>query len=102
MNTGTAPRSAQNTADVTDHSARATAGWRQRRVLGLAAAAGLIVLGGGVAAGIMAPGGNGRTSAAGPPTLVAAPGSAGAKCAEPVPDRLRRFPTLFVGTVAVR
>jgi hypothetical protein len=67
-------------------------------MLGLAAAAGLLVLAGGVTAGVMAHNDNGHTPTASPLTLVAT-GSADAKCVEPVPDPLRRFPTLFAGTV---
>ena len=98
LHTNTAPGSAQNTADVTVHPARATAGRGRRRMLGLAAAAGLLVLAGGVTAGVMAHNDNGHTPTASPLTLVAT-GSADAKCVEPVPDPLRRFPTLFAGTV---
>jgi len=86
LNTDTASVPAQNT--------RATAG---RRAFGLAAAVVLLALAGGVTAGVMANDGGGAP-AAGPLTLVTS-GSGAAKCAEPVPDRLRGYPTLFAGTV---
>ncbi|MFL5999997.1 MAG: hypothetical protein ACJ736_37900 [Streptomyces sp.] len=98
LSTDTAPGSAHRTAGMTVHPTRASEGRGRRRVLGLAAVAGLLLLAGAVTGGVMLHGHNGHTPAAGPLTLVAASGSAEAKCAEPVPDDLRRFPTLFVGT----
>jgi hypothetical protein len=91
-----------NTATATatvPQPAKATAGRSRRHLLGLAAAAGLLVLGGGIATGVMANNGSGsgRSAAPAPVTLTAQGGSA--KCAEPTPDSLRGYPTLFVGTV---
>ena len=97
--TDTAPGSAHHIADVTVHPTRSSERRGRRRALGLAAVAGLLLLAGAVTGGVVLHGHNGHTPAAGPLALVAASGSAGAKCAEPVPDQLRRFPTLFEGTV---
>ena len=91
-NTDTAPA-------PTTRPAKAAAGRGRRQLLGLAAAAGLLLLGGGIAGGIMANDGNGHPASAGPLTLTSASGSAGSKCVEPTPDRLRAYPTLFAGTV---
>ncbi|MFI0508165.1 hypothetical protein ACH3Y9_06155 [Streptomyces sp. WSLK1-5] len=98
LNTDTAPWPAQHAADVTVQPARPPARRGRPRLFGLAAAAGLFVLAGAVTGGVMARHDAGPAPTAAPLTLVAT-GSAGAKCAEPVPDRLRRFPTLFDGTV---
>ncbi|MEV0740378.1 hypothetical protein AB0I51_31595 [Streptomyces sp. NPDC050549] len=82
------------------------AGRSRRHLLGLAAAVGLLVLGGGIGVGVMANDGGGSTaknapgsgsSAAGALRLTAAGGSA--KCVAPTPDTLRKYPTLFIGTV---
>ncbi|MFJ5307032.1 hypothetical protein [Streptomyces sp. NPDC088350] len=101
LNTDTALQSATTVAGVT------TAGRGRRHLLGLAATAGLLMLGGGVAGGIMANNGNnndnnkdkgdGHSISAGALRLTAEGGSA--KCAAPSPDTLRGFPTLFEGTV---
>lgn len=100
---------AGNTTGTTARPARTTAGRGRRQLLGLAAA-GLLLLGGGIAGGIMANNGNGggsdngsgnghaAKSAAGL-TLTAEAGGATGKCAEPTPDRLRKYPVLFEGTV---
>ncbi|MDV9172834.1 hypothetical protein R6V09_22305 [Streptomyces sp. W16] len=86
----------------------------RRHLLGLAASVGLLVLGGGIGVGVMAHDGggtantggggtvnkgvsSGSSAAAGTLRLTAAGGSA--KCVEPTPDTLRKYPTLFVGTV---
>lgn len=102
LNTDTAPQSANNTAGITHHPAKAITGRRRRLVFGLAAAAGLLMVGGAVTGGIMANSDNGDKGdkpTAGPLTLTTAAGSGRAKCAEPVPDKLRKYPTLFEGTV---
>ena len=99
VNTGTAPQSAKTAAGIPARPAKAPAGRGHRRLSGLTAAAGLLIIGGGIAGGIMATDINGRSSLAGPLALTAASGTAGAKCAEPVPDLLRAYPTLFEGTV---
>jgi hypothetical protein len=99
VNTDTAPQSAKTTAGSTTYPAKAAAGRGRRRLNGLTAAAGLLVVGGGIAGGIMANNVNGHSSLASPLTLTATSASAGAKCAEPVPDLLRAYPTLFEGTV---
>jgi len=85
----------------------------RRHLLGLAASVGLLVLGGGIGVGVMAHDGggtantgggtvnkgvsSGSSAAAGTLRLTAAGGSG--KCVEPTPDTLRKYPTLFVGTV---
>jgi hypothetical protein len=74
-----------------------TPGRVRRNLFGLAAAAGLLMLAGGVAGGIITNNDSGHSTSATPLTLTVA-GSSG-KCQEPVPDRLRGYPTLFVGTV---
>ncbi|MET8830011.1 hypothetical protein ABZX40_30960 [Streptomyces sp. NPDC004610] len=86
---------------TTTHLAQPQAIARRKRrgLLGLAAATALLLLGGGITAGIMAADGGGDTTpdATGPLTLVA--DGTPAKCAEPTPDTLRGYPTLFQGTV---
>jgi len=79
----------------------------RRHLLGLAAAVGLLVLGGGIGVGVMANGGGGGTSnnqagggssaAAGALRLTDEGGFA--KCMAPTPESLRKYPTLFIGTV---
>ncbi|MDH6214877.1 hypothetical protein [Streptomyces pseudovenezuelae] len=97
------------TAGTTPRPAKTTAGRGRRQFLGLAAA-GLLLLGGGIAGGIMANNGSGNGSgngngvghsakAAAPLTLTAEAGGATGKCVEPTPDLLRKYPTLFGGTV---
>ncbi|MEV6483561.1 hypothetical protein [Streptomyces sp. NPDC051576] len=98
LNTATALPSA-TAADSPTRPAKTVAGQGRRRLLGLAAAAALLMLGGGIAGGIMANDDNGHSTSAGPLTLTTASGSANAKCAEPSPDTLRPYPTLFAGTV---
>ncbi|MGW3290603.1 hypothetical protein ACWDR3_38815 [Streptomyces sp. NPDC001002] len=111
VNSDTALRSATNisgdSAGTTTHPVRTRAGRGRRQLLGLAAA-GLLLLGGGITGGIMANsgsgGGNGNVpghSAKAAPglTLSAAPGGIAGKCMEPTPDLLRKYPTLFIGTV---
>ncbi|GGN91494.1 hypothetical protein GCM10011579_088380 [Streptomyces albiflavescens] len=99
LNTDITPPSEKTAAGITTRPAKAVAVRRRRRLLTLAAAAGLLMLGGGIAGGIMANGDSGHSSASGPLTLTAASGTAHAKCMAPIPDRLRRYPTLFEGTV---
>lgn len=111
LNTDTALRSATDisgdTAGPTTRPVRTRAGRGRRQLLGLAAA-GLLLLGGGITGGIMANSGNGggngnvpghSAKAAPALTLSAAAGGIAGKCAEPTPDRLRAYPTLFAGTV---
>jgi hypothetical protein len=83
--------------DTLTPPAQATAGRGRRNLFGLAAAAGLLMLAGGVAGGIVTNNDSGHSTSATPLTLTVA-GSSG-KCAAPVPDQLRGYPTLFVGTV---
>ncbi|WP_329546470.1 hypothetical protein OG548_21115 [Streptomyces sp. NBC_01356] len=96
--TETALQLAETTAGTTTRPAKA-AGRGRRNLFGLAAAAGLLMLGGTIAGGIVANNDNGHPVSAGPLTLTAESGSANRKCMEPVPDQLRRYPTLFEGTV---
>ncbi|MFI6541702.1 hypothetical protein ACIBO9_00525 [Streptomyces prunicolor] len=98
LNTDTALQSATTAAGI------ATAGWGRRRLFGLAAA-GLLVLGGGVAGGIMANSGNGNGHSAAAKTAptagalrLTAEGGSG-KCVPPGLATLRKYPTLFEGTV---
>jgi hypothetical protein len=98
VNTDTTPRSAKTAADTATHPARVAAGRGRPRLNRLTAAAGLLVIAGGITGGIMADNINGHSSPASQLTLTTS-GSAGAKCAEPVPDLLRAYPTLFEGTV---
>lgn len=97
--TNTTLQSATTAVGATTRPAKTTAGRRRRHIFGLAAAAGLLMLGGGVAGGIMSNNGNGHSTSAGPLTLTTASGSVSQKCAEPTPDLLRAYPTLFGGTV---
>jgi hypothetical protein len=99
VNTAAAPQSAKTTAGIATHPAKATAGRGRPRLNRLTTAAGLLVLAGGITGGIMANNVNGHSSLASQLTLTTTSGSAGAKCAEPVPDLLRAYPTLFEGTV---
>ncbi|MFD9328219.1 hypothetical protein [Streptomyces sp. NPDC060065] len=96
--TDTALQPAETSAGTTTRPAKA-AGRGRRNLFGLAAAAGLLMLGGGIAGGIVADNDNGHSISAGPLTLTAESGSANQKCMEPVPDQLRKYPTLFEGTV---
>ncbi|MEV0186162.1 hypothetical protein AB0I54_44080 [Streptomyces sp. NPDC050625] len=98
LNTDITPRSEKTAVGTTTRRAKAGAGRGRRRLLPLAAAAGLLMVGGGIVGGAMANGDSGHSSAAGPLTLTAA-GPARGKCKEPTPDRLRQYPTLFEGTV---
>ncbi|WP_043663033.1 hypothetical protein [Streptomyces xylophagus] len=96
LNTDTALQSATAVAGTT------TVGWARRHLLGLAAAAALLMVGGGVAGGIMANDDHnsvakGPSTPAGALRLTAEGGSA--KCVEPSPDTLGKYPTLFEGTV---
>ncbi|MFD3927146.1 hypothetical protein [Streptomyces sp. NPDC058614] len=97
--TDTALQSAETAAGTTTRPAKAAGRGRRHHLFGLAAAAGLLMLGGGIAGGIVANDDNGHSISAGPLTLTAESGSANKKCMEPVPDRLRKYPTLFEGTV---
>jgi hypothetical protein len=99
VNTGTAPRSAKTAAGIPAHPAKATAGRGRPRLNRLTMAAGLLVLAGGITGGFMANNVNGHSSLASQLTLTTTSGTAGAKCAEPVPDLLRGYPVLFEGTV---
>ncbi|QIZ00729.1 hypothetical protein HEP87_52145 [Streptomyces sp. S1D4-11] len=99
LTTDTTPQSANTAVDITTHPAKATAGRGRRRLFGLVAAAGLLVLGGAVAGGIMANSDNGHSTSAGPLALTVESRSAGQKCGELFPDQLREYPTLFEGTV---
>ncbi|MFE4799355.1 hypothetical protein ACFRFL_30910 [Streptomyces sp. NPDC056708] len=99
LNTDTTTQSAKSAAGVTTRRAKVTARRGRRSLLGLAAAAGALMLGGIITAGVMGNDDNGHSSSAGPLTLTTQSGSVGAKCAEPVPDRLRQYPMLFEGTV---
>ncbi|MGW7383067.1 hypothetical protein [Streptomyces sp. NPDC054794] len=99
LNTDITLQSEKTAAGITTRPAKAVAVRGRRRLLTLAAAAGLLMLGGGIVGGIMANGDSGHSSASGPLPLTAASGTAHAKCMEPTPDRLRQYPTLFEGTV---
>ncbi|MFC5220331.1 hypothetical protein [Streptomyces coerulescens] len=99
VHTDTTSHPATTTPDRTTYGAQTTPGRGRRRRFALAAAAGLLLLGGGLTAGIMANDDNGSATAAGPLQLTLAKGAAVAKCAEPVPENLREYPTLFAGTV---
>ncbi|MFF4302349.1 hypothetical protein [Streptomyces sp. NPDC001601] len=89
----------ENTATGPTQTPKATAGRGRRSLLGLAAAAALL-LGGGITAGIAANSGNGHPATAGAPLNLTLPGSAAlGKCQAPVPDQLAAYPTLFYGTV---
>ncbi|MER5789641.1 hypothetical protein [Streptomyces sp. NPDC001980] len=88
----------ENTATDTPHTAKATAGRGRRSLLGLAAAAALL-LGGGITVGIAANSGNGHSTTAGASLNLTLPGNAVGKCQAPVPDQLAGYPTLFYGTV---
>ncbi|WP_326721752.1 hypothetical protein OHT59_22280 [Streptomyces sp. NBC_00243] len=96
--TDTALQLAETAADTTTRPAKA-AGRGRRHLLGLAAAAGLLMLGGSIAGGIVANNDDGHSISTGPLNLTAESGSANRKCMEPVPDQLRKYPTLFEGTV---
>ncbi|MFD4600550.1 hypothetical protein ACFWPQ_21280 [Streptomyces sp. NPDC058464] len=97
MNTDSALRP-ENTATDTTPTAKATARRGRRSLLGLAAAAALL-LGGGITAGIAANSGNGHSTTAGASLNLTLPGSsAQGKCQAPVPDQLAGYPTLFYGT----
>ncbi|MFF7984338.1 hypothetical protein ACFZDK_35385 [Streptomyces sp. NPDC007901] len=88
------------TAGIPTHPTKAAPARGRGHRFALAAAVALILAGGGIAGGM-------RThDDTHPPTaqplalaLTMAPGSASAKCREPVPDLLRPYPTLFEGTV---
>ncbi|MFD4501369.1 hypothetical protein [Streptomyces sp. NPDC058457] len=96
--TGTTLRPERDATGVPALPAK-TATPKRRRLLALAAAVGALLLGGGITGGLVANHGNGPSPSAGPLRLTVASGSAEAKCAAPVPDRLRRYPLLFEGTV---
>ncbi|MFJ6085703.1 hypothetical protein ACIQI8_30370 [Streptomyces sp. NPDC092369] len=111
LNTDSALRSATavsgDGAGPTTRPGKSRAGLGRRQLFGLAAA-GLLLLGGGIAGGVMANDGNGggnggvpgQSAKAAPALrLGVAPGGIAGKCAEPTPDRLRAYPTLFGGTV---
>ncbi|MCZ4602711.1 hypothetical protein O3S80_02775 [Streptomyces sp. Lzd4kr] len=89
---------AENTVPATPHTGKTTAARGRRSLLGLAAAAALL-LGGGITMGIAANSGNGKSTTAGAALNLTLPGSALGKCRAPVPDRLAGYPTLFYGTV---
>ncbi|MFD4561856.1 hypothetical protein ACFWP5_47395 [Streptomyces sp. NPDC058469] len=93
LNTDTALQSATTAVGIT------TAGWGRRHLFGLAAAAGLLVIGGGVAGGIMANNGNGNGHSASTGALRLTDGGGSAKCVVPSLDTLGKYPTLFEGTV---
>ncbi|MER6221600.1 hypothetical protein ACWCYL_18515 [Streptomyces sp. 900105755] len=97
LNTESVLRS-ENTAAGPAQTPKATAGRGRRGLLGLAAAAALL-LAGGIAAGISANSGSGHPATAGAPLNLTLPGSALGKCQAPVPDQLAGYPTLFYGTV---
>ncbi|MGW7048773.1 hypothetical protein ACWGDT_40150 [Streptomyces avermitilis] len=99
MNTDAAPRSEKSADGIMTHPAKAAAGRGRRRLLTLAAAAALLLLGGGIAGGIMLNDDNGHSSASGPLALTIASNAASGKCMPPTPDLLRKYPTLFEGTV---
>ncbi|MEV7284078.1 hypothetical protein AB0O01_05840 [Streptomyces sp. NPDC093252] len=77
---------------------QATTRRKRYGLLGLAAATALLLLGGGIAAGIMAGDGDSGTTPEAAALTLTADGTP-AKCAEPTPDTLRGYPTLFEGTV---
>ncbi|MGW1727783.1 hypothetical protein ACWCQK_33325 [Streptomyces sp. NPDC002306] len=99
LNTDTAAQPEKTAAGITARPAKPGTGRGRRRHLALAAAAGLLMLAGGIAGAVMANSDSGSSSASGPLTLTAESGGAQARCIEPVPDRLRKYPTLFEGTV---
>ncbi|WP_217556481.1 hypothetical protein [Streptomyces sp. GbtcB6] len=96
--TGTTLRPERDATGVPALPAK-TATRRRRHPLALAAAVGALLLGGGITGGLMANHGSGTSPSAGPLRLTVTSGSAGAKCAAPVPDRFRQYPLLFEGTV---
>lgn len=97
--TDTGLRSAESAEGITTRPVKSTAGLGRRHLLGLAAAAGLLMLGGGVAGGIVAGSDNGHSNSAAPLALTAASDPGAGKCMAPTPDTLRGSSTLFVGTV---
>ena len=82
--------------DTTAPTTKITAGRGRQRLLGLAAAAALL-LGGGVTAGITAKSGNSHATEAVKELRLT--GNGDGKCQAPVPDQLAGNPTLFYGTV---
>ncbi|MFD9003667.1 hypothetical protein ACFV0T_22270 [Streptomyces sp. NPDC059582] len=99
LNTDTTAQPEKTAAGITARPAKPVSGRGRRRLLTVAAAAGLLMLAGGVVGVVMANGDSGRSSASGPLMLTAESGTARARCIEPIPDRLRKYPTLFEGTV---
>lgn len=100
LSTDTTPQSEQSADGIATHPAKPAAERGGRRLLMLAAAAALLLLGGGIAGGTMLNDDGGRSSASGPLALTAASNAVQGKCAWPVPPHiLRKYPTLFEGTV---
>lgn len=97
LQTGAVILSEDTSTNSPTRTVKAAAGRGRRRLFGLAAAAALL-LGGGITVGITANSGNGHSPTANAPLSLTLAGDGTRKCAEPVPDQLAGYPTLFYGT----